>query len=342
MKYFQCDYAEGAHPRVMEALMRTNMEQTAGYGMDEYCARAADKIRALCQAPHAAVHFLTGGTQVNLIAVSAALRPHQSVICTPIGHINTHETGAVEAAGHKCLTVPEDNGRVTAEEVRKCVLAHDTEHETQPGMVYISIATESGTNYTRAELARLYDVCQEYGLILYVDGARLACAMADAACDWDLPFLCAHCHAFTMGGTKNGLLFGEAIIIRHAGMARDFRYIIKQRGGMLAKGRLLGVQFDAILEDGLYFQLGRHAVQLADKIRRELTALGLTFYAENGTNQVFPIMRDTVLSALSDRYRFEPWGRVDESHSAVRIATSWATREEDVDQLLIDIKAAMA
>jgi len=343
---FNSDYLEGAHPRILERLTQTNMVQTPGYGEDEFCERARATIRRLCDAPDVDVQFLVGGTQTNATLLTAALLPYQGVISADSGHIAVHESGAIEARGHKVIALPGRDGKLDAGQVSECCRLHFSdeshEHMVMPAAVYISYPTEVGTLYSRDELKALRAVCDQQKLTLFLDGARLGYGLASPENTLDLPFIARTCDAFYIGGTKQGLLFGEALVIRSEGLKRNFRYLIKQMGGMLAKGRLLGVQFDAILEDGLYFQLGRHAVQLADKIRRELTALGLTFYAENGTNQVFPIMRDTVLSALSDRYRFEPWGRVDESHSAVRIATSWATREEDVDQLLIDIKAAMA
>lgn len=340
---FQCDYAEGAHPGVMKALLDTNMEQTVGYGEDEYCLRAADAIRKLCRQPNAAVHFLVGGTQVNLTLVAAALRPYEGAICAASGHINTHETGAVEATGHKCLVLPSENGKLAAKTVDEYLTQNsDNCHVAKPGLVYISLSTEVGTNYAKAEIADLYDVCQRHGIYLYADGARLSCAMADAACDWDLPFLAAHTSAFTMGGTKNGLLFGEALVIRDDRLKPDFRYMMKRQGAMLAKGRLLGVQYLAILKDDLYFKLGRHAVALADKVRACLKETGIPQLVENGTNQVLPVFEDDKLAALSGKYLFEPWERVDDTHSCVRIATSWATKEEDVDALLRDIREVYA
>ena len=345
MVYFTCDYQEGCHPAILEALEKTNFEQTPGYGEDKYCREAADMIRGLCAAPDAAVHFLVGGTQVNLLAVSCALRPHQGAICAAMGHINTHESGAIEATGHKCLALPSPDGKLTGDQVRAYVRAHFAdathEHMVQPGMVYASVATELGANYTRVELEDLWAACRETGIYLYIDGARLACALADAACDWDLPFLCAHTDAFTMGGTKAGLLFGEALVIRNPALQKDFRYFIKQRGGLLAKGRLLGIQYGVMLRDGLYFRLGQHAVAMAEKIRRALAEMNVPLLSENGTNQTFPILPDRVLEAISDRFTLCPWERVDETRQAVRIATSWATREEDVDALIAALKAAM-
>ena len=342
---FTCDYQEGCHPAILEALQRTNFEQTPGYGEDAYCAEAAGLIRSLCQAPSAQVHFLVGGTQVNLLAVACALRPHQGALCADVGHINTHESGAIEATGHKCIPLPSVSGKITGDQVRSYVRDHfalgNHEHVVQPGMVYISIATELGANYTRSEIADIFAACRETGLYLYVDGARLACAMADAACDWDLPFLAAHSDYFTLGGTKAGLLFGEALVITNPALQKDFRYIMKQRGGMLAKGRLLGIQYAVMLRDGLYFRLGRHAVAMSEKVRRALSVLQVPLLSENGTNQTFPILPDSVIEAISDRFTLCPWERVDDTHQAVRIATSWATRQEDVDALIAALTSAL-
>lgn len=341
MIYFNNDYAEGCHQKVLEALAGTNMEQTPGYGEDEYCTKAAGKIRALCGREDAAVHFLVGGTQANLTVIDAALRPHQGALCAVSGHINGHETGAVEATGHKVLTVPSADGKITAAQVERVVLAHRAdssfEHTVQPKLVYISNPTELGTLYTLAELEALSDTCHKLGLYLFLDGARLGYGLAAAGNDVTLPDIARLCDVFYIGGTKVGALFGEAVVMGNPVLAEDFRYLIKQHGGMLAKGRLLGVQFDALMTDGLYFEIAAHADRLADKLRETFHRLNIPFLVPGITNQLFPILPDAVLEKLSEKYVFCEQERVDETHRAVRFCTSWATRPEAVDALCADL-----
>ena len=256
MYYFKNDYSEGCHPRVLEALTRTNLKSTVGYGMDPYCTQAAELIRDAIQCPHADVHFLVGGTQTNQTAISAFLRPHQCAIAAESGHINVHETGAIEATGHKVITRPGVDGKLTPALIEALVDSHPDEHMVKPGLVYLSLSTELGTIYTRAELQAISALCRELGLWLYVDGARLACGLTAESCDLVLADLPRLCDAFSIGGTKNGLLFGEALVIVNNALKPDFRYHIKQRGGMLAKGRLLGLQFSALFQDDLYLSPG--------------------------------------------------------------------------------------
>lgn len=342
MIYFNNDYAEGCHEQVLQALCRSNMDQTPGYGEDAYCAAAAKKIRALCQAPDAAVHFLVGGTQTNLTVIDAALRPHQGALCAVSGHINVHETGAVEATGHKVLTVPSADGKITAAQVEQTVLAHRAdgafEHMVQPRLVYISNPTELGTLYTLAELEALSRTCRDLGLDLFLDGARLGYGLTAQGNDVTLADLARLCDVFYIGGTKVGALFGEAVVIPNPILAQDFRYLMKQHGGMLAKGRLLGVQFGALMADDLYFEISRHANRLADQLRRTFQELKVPFLVEGVTNQLFPILPDAVLEKLSQTYVFCEQERVDETHRAVRFCTSWATRPENVDQLCADLR----
>ena len=339
---FESDYLEGALPEVMQALCDTNYAQTPGYGEDEYCREAADIIRRLCERDDLAVHFLMGGTQANLTVLSAALRPWQGVVSTDAGHIAVHETGSIEACGHKVLCIPHENGKLRAEAVAELCRAHyadaSFEHMVQPGAVYVSSPSELGTIYSRAELTALREVCDEYGLLLFLDGARLGYGLASPENDVTLPFLAETADVFYIGGTKQGALFGEAVVIRNETLKRDFRYQIKQRGGMLAKGRLLGIQFAELLRDGLYFALSRHAVELAMKIKAALTEAGYAFYIDSPTNQQFPIFSDEQLARLGEKYAFSYQCRVDEARSAVRICTSWATRAEDVDRLISDIR----
>ena len=343
---FQNDYNEGAHPLILQRLAETNMEQTVGYGEDHYCAEARRRILEACEAPEAAVHFLVGGTQTNTTVIAAALRPHQGVLAAETGHINVHETGAIEHTGHKVLALPSPDGKITAKQVADYVEAHRSdgsfEHMVQPGMVYISFPTEVGTIYTRDELQALSEVCRAYELPLFVDGARLGYGLAAPDCDVSLSELAALCDVFYIGGTKVGALFGEAVVINHAGLQRDFRYLIKQHGGMLAKGRLLGLQFATLFTDNLYFDIARRATALALRIKAHLAARGIRFLYDSPTNQQFPILPNAVLEALSRDFLFAHWERTDNRHTAVRICTSWATTDAAVDALLHAFDAAMA
>ena len=338
---WECDYAEGCHPALLDALTHTNMEQTPGYGVDAHCDRARGLIRDLCQAPDACVEFLVGGTQTNTTVIAAALRPHQGVLCAHTGHINCHETGAIESTGHKVLPLPSEDGKITAQQVRAAVEAHwqDSTHEhvVQPGMVYLSHPTEQGTVYTAQELTAISQVCREFGLPLFVDGARLAYGLA-AEKSVTLPLLYELCDVFYLGGTKVGALFGEAVVISNPALARDFRYLIKQRGGMLAKGWLLGVQFETLLEDGLYFRLGENGVEQARKLSQAFQAKGYPMRYDSPTNQLFPVLPDAHLAKLADRHVWSFWEKVDADHTAVRFCTSWCTTPEQAEQLAADLK----
>lgn len=342
MIYFNNDYSEGCHEKVMERLLATNMVQTPGYGEDAYCAAAAAKIRKKCGREDVAVHFLVGGTQTNMTVIDAALRPHQGALGADTAHINVHETGAVEATGHKVLWVPHHDGKITAQQVEDTVREHyasaSFEHTVQPKLVYISNPTELGTLYTRAELESLSAVCRTHGLYLFVDGARLGYGLAAPGNDVTMEDLANLCDVFYIGGTKVGALFGEAVVITNPALQEDFRYLIKQHGGMLAKGRLLGVQFDALMEDDLYEKIAAHADRLADKLRHCLKELGVPFLVENTTNQLFPVLPDGVLDALAKDFVFSEQERVDKTHRAVRFCTSWATKEESVDALCIRLR----
>ena len=339
---FDCDYLEGAHPAILQRLAETNMDQTLGYGEDPYCAAAAEKIRKACAAPDAAVHFLVGGTQTNTTVIYSILRPHEGVLAVSTGHINCHEVNAIEGTGHKVLAIPGENGKLTAQAIEDAYLAWKNdaswEHIVKPGMVYVSQSTETGTLYTKAELEAIRQVCDKYSLPLFLDGARLGYALAADGCDLTLPDIARLCDVFYIGGTKVGALFGEAVVIMNPAIAEDFRYLIKQHGGMLAKGRLLGVQFQALLEDDLYFEIAAHADRLADRLREKLRSLHVPFLVESTTNQLFPILPDGVLERLSETYVFCEQERVDETHRAVRFCTSWATKEENVEQLCADLQ----
>ena len=342
MIYFNNDYAEGCHEAVLQALIRTNMEQTPGYSEDKYCAAAAAKIRKLCGREDAAVHFLVGGTQTNLTVIDAALRPHQGALCADSGHINVHETGAVEATGHKVLPLPSVEGKISAAQVKEAVLLHRAdgafEHIVQPKLVYISHPTELGTLYTRAELEALHDTCQELGLYLFLDGARLGYGLMANGTDVTMEDIARCCDVFYIGGTKVGALFGEAVVISNPALKEDFRYLIKQHGGMLAKGRLLGVQFDALMEDKLYYKIAAHADAMADKIRACLEELKIPQLVGGITNQIFPILPDGVLEELARTICFTEMGRYDENHRTIRFCTSWATPEENVEILVGELR----
>ena len=347
MLRFECDYGEGAAPAVLDLLQQTNFDQTPGYGEDEYCAKAAAQIRSLCDAPDADVHFFVGATQANLTVIAAALKPWQGVLCADSGHIHVHETGAVEATGHKCLALPGKNGKITARQVRKAVEEHRAnashEHEVQPGMVYISSPTEVGTLYNKEELTELSAACYELGLYLFVDGARMAYGLTSPANDLSLQDYAALCDVFYLGGTKCGALFGEAVVITNDDLKPDFRYCIKQHGGMLAKGRLLGEQFLALLdgEDGgetsLYFTMARHANEQALHIRAAFEAKGCKVLHDSPTNQQFFVLPDEWYDKLAETYAMTHMGKPDKHHTAVRVCTSWATKDEAVEQLIQDV-----
>lgn len=345
---FECDYGEGAAPEVLALFARTNLEQTPGYGADLYCEQARARVRALCAAPKADVHFFVGATQTNFTVIDAALRPWQGVLCAESGHISVHETGAVEATGHKCLALPQKDGKITAAQIEQAWLEHRNspvhEHMVQPGMVYISNPTEYGTLYSRAELTEISRVCRTSGLFLFVDGARMAYGLASPANDLTLPDYASLCDAFYLGGTKCGALFGEALVLTNDALKSDFRYAIKQHGALLAKGRLLGLQFLALLgerADGkpLYFTLAAQADALALRLRDAFAAKGCAFLVPSPTNQQFPIVADTVLAELAKKYAFSLMERTDSEHTAVRFCTSWATKSTDVDALVADLAA---
>ena len=341
MIQFQCDYNEGAHPLIMQRLVETNMHQTVGYGEDDFCAEARRLICQACNRDDVDVHFMVGGTQTNATVIAHTLRPYQGVISAVTGHINVHETGAIEATGHKVLAIDSADGKLTAAQIEQAVQAHlhedGPEHMVQPGMVYISFPTEVGTIYTLGELRDISTVCRRHGLPLFVDGARLGYGLCSPQSDVTLPQLAQLADVFYIGGTKVGALFGEAVVIANQALKRDFRYSIKRHGGMLAKGRLLGIQFATLFADGLYMQISRHAIAQAMRIRQALQAQGIPFLIDSPTNQQFPILSNEQLDRLSTKYLFSIWQKVDDHHTAVRICTSWATKPENVDQLLKDI-----
>lgn len=336
-----CDYNEGALPQILEKLVETNMEQTTGYGEDEYCEAAAKVILKECEAPDAKVHFLVGGTQANFTVISSALRAHQAVLCAKSGHINVHETGSVEACGHKVMALDSADGKITAAQVQKEYDAHwadeSREHTTQPKMVYISHPTELGTLYTKAELLALRKTCDDCGLYLFLDGARLAYGLCADGTDVDLKTIACNTDVFYIGGTKVGALFGEAVVICNRKLQEDFRYVIKQKGGMLAKGRLLGIQFLELFKDDLYYEAGRHGILMANMLKEGLKKAGYQFYMESTTNQQFIIVSDEKLKVLKEKYAYTYQERYDDKQSVIRICTSWATRKEWIQAFLADM-----
>ena len=340
MKRFESDYLEGAHPDVLRALIETNGEQTPGYGEDPHCEAARALLCERCALPEGEVQFLVGGTQTNLLAAAAFLRPWEAIVAADTGHVNVHETGAIEATGHKVIAVPGADGKLTPAAIADAAAQHCAqpgvydEHMVLPRMAYISDTTELGTVYTKAELTALRAACDAHGLYLYLDGARLAQALTAAGNDLrpeDLPQLC---DAFYIGGTKNGLLFGEAMVIVNDALKPGFRRAMKRSGAMLAKGRLLGVQFAAALEQDLWLDMGRHANAQAQRIAAALSNLGVPMYVPSPTNQIFPILPDDQIARLQERVAFHTNTRVDETHQAVRFVTSWATTDAQVDALL--------
>lgn len=340
MLFFRNDYANGAHPQVMEALCRTNLELTVGYGLDPYCQKATELIRDLCNCPQADVHFIVGGTQANKTALGAFLRPWEAVITADTGHIQVHETGAIEHNGHRLYPLPAADGKLRPEQVEKlCRTYAQDETSPAPRVLYISNTTELGTVYSREELMALRKVCDENGLYLYCDGARLGCAMAVSGTSY--ADYAATCDAFTIGGTKNGLLFGEALVLTNPNLMPHFRRCMKQQGAMLAKGRLLGVQYCAVLENGLYLQLAQQAMLSATRLAEGLRQLRLPMLIDSPTNQLFPIVPNAVIEALQQQVSFEIWGPVDEKSTAIRFVTAWHTTEAEVDALLGVLKSLL-
>jgi len=335
---FACDYMTGAHPNILRRMAETNLQKTSGYGTDPYSAQAREKIRKVCDCAGAAVEFLVGGTQTNTVVIDAFLRSWQGVISAETGHISLHEAGAIEARGHKVLALPHQYGKISAEAVRTYLqdFYNDGNHEhmVMPGMVYISHPTEYGTLYSKAELRALHQVCADYQLPLFLDGARLAYALACPENDVTLADLAKYCDAFYIGGTKCGALFGEAVVIPDASRVSNFFTIIKQHGALLAKGRLLGIQFDELFTDNLYQAIGENAIQTADRIRKALKEKGYRFFFETPTNQIFCVLENKQLEELSKKIEYSFWEKFDETHTVIRLATDWSTTAEEVDALI--------
>ena len=337
MLFFENDYGYGAHPKVLEHLMETNMEAVSGYGNDKFTASAAEKIKKACSCPEGQVYFLTGGTQTNMVVIDTLLRPYEGVVASSCGHVNTHEAGAIESTGHKVLTVPHKNGKLDADDLRDYVqtfyadASHD--HMVFPGMVYISHPSEYGTVYTKNELERISAVCHEFYMPLFLDGARLGYGLASDT-DVTLADIARLTDVFYIGGTKCGALCGEAVVFTHGNMPRQFDTMVKRRGAMLAKARLNAVQFDALFTDGLYEEICAPAVRLALRLRDGLAAKGYRFSIDSPTNQQFLIMENDRLPALGEKVKYSFIEKYDAEHTVIRLATSWATTEEQVDELL--------
>lgn len=328
------DYSEGAHTKVLEAMMQANLTQNEGYGLDNHCLRARNLIKQEIGKEDADVHFIVGGTQTNLISISTALRPWQAVISTDKGHINVHETGAIEAAGHKVLAMPCKNGKLTPSDIQKALDHHSTEHMVQPKMVYISNSTEIGTQYTKQELEKLHHICHQKGLYLFMDGARLGSALTSQVNDLTLKDIARLTDIFYIGGTKNGALFGEALVINHPDLKPDFRFMVKQRGALLAKGWLLGIQFEELFQNNLFYDLASHANEMASILRKGIEKCGYSFHSDSRTNQLFPILPEVVIEKLSKDFLFSAEERIDNSHLVIRLVTSWATSEEKCRRFL--------
>lgn len=332
------DYSEGAHPNILEALVKTNLDPELGYGEDKFSKEAADNIRKAIKNNNADVHFVSGGTQANLIVLASSLRPYESVIAAETAHIAVHESGAIEATGHKINLIQTKDGKLTPNKVKEVVEFHSDEHMVKPKVVFISNSTEIGTVYTKEELKKLFKFCKENNLYLYLDGARLGSALTIKNSDLTLADVAELVDIFYIGGTKNGALIGEAIVIVNKNLQDNFRNYLKQRGALLAKGRLLGIQFLELFKDNLYLKLAEHANKMANKLAEEMKNLGFNFLADSPTNQIFPILPNKIISQLEKDYGFYIWKKIDEENSCIRLVTSWATKEEAVDSFIKDLR----
>lgn len=336
MLYFQCDYAQGCHPNILKALEETNMLSTSGYGEDPYCDSAKAKIRDYINCPDADIYFLVGGTQTNQTVIDSMLQNYDGVVAAATGHVAIHEAGAIEYSGHKVITLPGHAGKINADELKRMLADHyadgSCEHMVNPGMVYISYPTEYGTLYSKKEMEAIYSICNEYEIPLFIDGARLAYGLA-AADDITMADMSKLCDVFYIGGTKVGALFGEAVVFTKNNTPKHMITQIKQHGALLAKGRLLGIQFAELFTDDLYMSMGRNGVKWADSIREDLKAKGYTLYMENPTNQIFVVMDNAKLEQLKENVVYDFWEKYDEEHTVIRIATSWGTTKEDVEAL---------
>lgn len=330
MYSFKNDYSEGAHPRIFQALMETNLEQVEGYGMDCYTQKAVELLKEKIGRNDIDIHFFSGGTQTNLTAISAFLRPHEAIIAASTGHILVHETGAIEATGHKIISVEVSDGKLTPDQIKKAIAIHTDEHMVKPKLIYISNPSEIGSIYKKKELEEISQCCKEHHLFLFVDGARLGSALCSEENDITLTDLGALVDAFYIGGTKNGALMGEALVICNPGLKDEFRFHMKQKGALLAKGQILGIQFLELFKDDLYFKLATHANNMATLLKNAFAKAGYQFLTDSPSNQIFPILPNCLIAKLQENYSFYIWSKVDDDHSAIRLVTSWATTKEAV------------
>lgn len=338
MLAFECDYLEGAHEKILQRFLETNYEKVPGYGNDKYCESAKAKIKEACRCPEADVYFLTGGTQTNAVIIDAVLQKYEGVVAAQTGHVNVHEAGAIEYTGHKVLTVPSHQGKMQAAELKELLKAFwqdgSHEHMVFPGMVYISHPTEYGTLYSKKELQEIAGVCHEFEIPLYLDGARLGYGLMSGETDVTLPDIAEICDIFYIGGTKVGALCGEAVVFTKRNTPKHFITMMKQHGAMTAKGRLLGIQFDTLFTDNLYFEISAHAIAMAKRLKEGFRERGYTFYLDSPTNQQFIILSDGEIEKLQEKVSFDRWDKIDENHQVVRFAVSWAAKEEDIDGLM--------
>jgi threonine aldolase len=339
MYSFKNDYSEGAHPRILNALMESNMEQVEGYGEDKYTKEAIEILKQRINRDDVDIHLFPGGTQTNLTAISAFLRPHEAAIAANTGHILVHETGAIEATGHKIISIEVKDGKLNADHVKSALDIHTDEHMVKPKLVYISNPTEIGSIYTKNELEQLSKFCRENKLFLYVDGARLGSALCSEENDMELSHLANLVDAFYIGGTKNGALIGEALVICTDSLKEDFRFHIKQKGALLAKGKVLGIQFLELFRDNLYFQLAKHANDMAKLLRDGISEAGYTFLTNSPSNQIFPILPNNIIEKLQNNFSFYIWQNISEESSAIRLVTSWATKEEMVLKFIKELRS---
>lgn len=335
---FVNDYSEGAHEKILQRLLETNMEKLSGYGTDQYCESAKQKIREACECPEADIYFLVGGTQTNATVIDALLEQYEGVVSADTGHISTHEAGAIEAFAHKVLAIPHKNGKITAKAVKQYFADFyadgNHEHMVFPGMVYISHPTEYGTLYSKKELEELSIVCHEYDAPLYLDGARLGYGLVSEENDVTLADIASLCDAFYIGGTKVGALCGEAVVFPKNNAPKHFMTTVKQHGALLAKGRVPGVQFDTLFTDNLYFEISKNAIKTADTLKQALKEKGYTFYIDSPTNQIFLVLEDERLKELEQKVAVSFWEKADDNHTIIRLATSWATKEEEIKALI--------
>ena len=338
MYSFKNDYSEGAHPRILNALIESNFEQEEGYGEDRFTRKAVEVLKDRMGRNDVDIHLVSGGTQTNLIAISAFLRPHEAAMAASTGHILGHETGAIEATGHKIISIDAENGKLTPSDLRAVLDGHPDEHMVKPKLVYISNSTEIGSIYKKNELVQLREFCDKNNLILFMDGARLGSALCSAENDLQLSDLPELVDAFYIGGTKNGALIGEALVICRDSLKEDFRYHLKQKGALLAKGRLLGIQFLELFRDNLYFDLAMHENKMAELLRGELSNANIQFLNDSPSNQIFPILSNAIITELQKKYAFHIWEKVNSEYSAIRLVTSWATKENEVEAFIEDLK----